>query len=217
MDVRTIVLGAGVFCATFLVGWWLNIGNLVAGISLARPATVGQATAPQADPSASHPVPATATQKVAVRTPQSKAPLQPKSWNGPGLVRDKLMRDALISWAENYQRPRCNQDVRWGYTQAATRYAEALMRAAGCNNFPRCPMSMSQLERVWEANRSALDRPVALAMADAHAAGGLSEKSFRGDVGRAVRVIAARDFATGPAPECSNRSSRTWSIRIRRR
>ena len=35
------------------------------------------------------------------------------------------------------------------------------MRGAGCNNFPRCPMSMGQLERVWEANRSALDMPVA--------------------------------------------------------
>ena len=58
------------------------------------------------------------------------------------------------------------------------------MRSAGCNNFPRCPMSMGQLERVWEANRSALDMPVARAMAAAHAAGGLSERDFRGDVGR---------------------------------
>ena len=31
MDFRTLALGVGVFCATFLVGWWLNIGGLASG------------------------------------------------------------------------------------------------------------------------------------------------------------------------------------------
>ena len=40
MDIRTLVLGLGVFCATFLVGWWLNIGGLFygTGASQAQPA-----------------------------------------------------------------------------------------------------------------------------------------------------------------------------------
>ena len=42
MDIRTLVLGLGVFCATFLIGWWLNIGALVygTGASQAQPAAV---------------------------------------------------------------------------------------------------------------------------------------------------------------------------------
>lgn len=207
MDIRTLVLGLGVFCATFLVGWWLNIGGLATGMSAARPVPEAQAPAAQS--------PTTIGQRVAVQTPQSKVP--PKAWQGPGLVKDKLLRDALVSWAEKYEHPPCNQDVRWGYTKTATEYAEALMRAAGCNNFPHCPMSVGQLARVWEASRSAFDRPVAEAMAAAHAAGGLSERNFRGDVGRAVQVIAGRDFDPGPAPQCSTRSNRTWSVRVRGR
>jgi hypothetical protein len=197
-DLRTLGLAAGAFCATFLVGWWLNIGNLAAGIGVsAKPA--GEAPVTQAAPASN--------QKTAVQAkPQ-----------GQGLVQDKLTRDAVIAWAKSYQYPACNQDVRWGYTNAATKYAEALMRSAGCNNFPRCPMSMGQLERVWVENRSAPDVPVAEAMAAAHGAGGLNEKSFRGDVGRAVRVIAGRDFDPGPAPECSTSANRTWSFRVRRR
>lgn len=208
MDLRTIALGIGVFCATFLVGWWLNIGGLAAGKAPVRPAM--EAPAPTAQPAA------TVGQRVAVQTPPSQ-PVPTKTWQGKGLVSNQLTRDAVISWSRSYQRPACNQDVRWGYTTAAAKYAEALMRSAGCNNFPRCPMSMAQLERVWEANRSALDRPVAEAIAAAHAAGGLSERSFRGDVGRAVRVIAGRDFDPGPAPECFTRSRRTWGFRVRRR
>ena len=200
-DLRTLGLAVGAFSATFLVGWWLNIGNLTLGIGVsAKPAIETPAAR----------APATSNQKVAVQVPQGTP-------QGRGLVEDKLTRDAVISWAKSYQYPACNQDVRWGYTNAATKYAEALMRSAGCNNFPRCPMSMGQLERVWVENRSALDLPVAEAMASAHGAGGLSEKSFRGDVGRAVRVIAGRDFDPGPAPECSSAARRTWSFRVRRR
>ncbi len=42
MDIRTLVLGLGVFCATFLIGWWLNISAFVygTGASQARPAAV---------------------------------------------------------------------------------------------------------------------------------------------------------------------------------
>jgi hypothetical protein len=208
MDFRTIAFGISVFCATFLAGWWFNIGSLASGISAVQPTTVGQAPAAQ--------TPTAANQKVAVRTPQSKDS-PPKAWQGPGLVNERSIRDAVITWSQNYQRPACDQDVRWGYTMAATRYAEALMRDAGCNNFPRCPISNGQLARVWEANRSMLDMPVAQAMAEAHAAGGLSARDFRGDVGRAVQVIAGRDFASGSAPQCSSGSNRSSRVRIRRR
>jgi hypothetical protein len=56
-------------------------------------------------------------------------------------------------------------------------------------------------------------------MAATHAAGGLSDKQFRGDVGRAVRVIAGGNFNSGPAPVCESaqaRSSGSWRIRVRR-
>ena len=201
LDLRTLGLGLGVFCVTFLVGWWLNVGSLASAIGGAdaktkpAPQTVGQATAP----------------KVAVRMPDTPAP------QGNGRTDNALLRNAVVAWSKSYQRPACNQDTNWGYVSAATKYAEVLMRSAGCNNFPRCPMSMGQLERVWLANRSALDLPVAEAMAAAHAAGGLSEKSFRGDVGRAVRVISGRDFEPGPAPTCSTSRNQSWSFRVRRR
>src|SRR5688572_9187995 len=102
MDFRTFLLGVGVFCATFVVGWWLNIGGLAAGIS-ARPATAEiQVSAEQS--------PATVGQQVALQMPQTKAPLASR-WSGPGLVKDKLLRDSVVSWAEKYQDPPCNQDV----------------------------------------------------------------------------------------------------------
>jgi hypothetical protein len=206
MDFRTLLLGVGVFCATFLVGWWLNVGGLSAGFSH-RPITEAQEPMEQS---------ATTTgQRVAIRTPQAKMP-SASNWSGRGLVGDKLLRDVVTSSAEKYQDPPCNQDVRWLYTKHATEYGEALLRAAGCSS-QRCPFSTARLQRVWEENRSALDRPVALAMAGAHAAGGLSERNFPGDTGRAVQVIAGRYFEPGPPPACSNRTTRGWSFRIRRR
>ena len=98
------------------------------------------------------------------------------------------------------QRPACNADAKTLYVVAATKYAEVLMRSAGCNNFPRCPMGMGTLDDVWRVNRSAADKPVAEAMAAVHTAGGLSEKDFRGDGGRAARVIAASTSPQGPRP-----------------
>jgi hypothetical protein len=206
MDLRTLAFGVGVFCATFLVGWWLNIGGMASGwgISVAKP-VLGAAL----------PTEESAGLRTVVARPQSNSS-RSRLPQGPGLT-DDLIRKSVVSWAKRYQRPPCNQDVRWGYVRAATRYAEALMRSAGCNTFPRCPMSIGQFERVWLANRSARDLPVAAAMAAANAAGGLSERSFRGDVGRAVRAIAGSDFDPGPPPACSSRRTRSWSFRIRRR
>ncbi|MBX9774748.1 MAG: hypothetical protein K2Y71_10065 [Xanthobacteraceae bacterium] len=37
MDIRTLVLGLGVFCATFLLGWWLNIGSVLYGGGTPQP------------------------------------------------------------------------------------------------------------------------------------------------------------------------------------
>ena len=45
MDVRTLVLGLGVFCATFLVGWWLNIGSVFYGASQPRSAVAAEGSA----------------------------------------------------------------------------------------------------------------------------------------------------------------------------
>ena len=204
LDLRTLGLGIGVFCATFLVGWWLNVGSLASVVGSTATKTEPQAVGRAPDSQAT-------STDAAIRMPDTPAP------KGKGLTNNDLLRRAVVSWSKSYQRPACNQDTNWGYVSAATKYAEVLMRSAGCNNFPRYPMSMGQLERVWQANRSALDMPVAEAMASAHAAGGLSEKRFRGDVGRAVRVIAGRDFDPGPAPACSTSRNRNWSFRIRRR
>jgi hypothetical protein len=46
MDIRTLVLGLGVFGATFLVGWWLNIGSVFYGsASQPRPAAAAEVPA----------------------------------------------------------------------------------------------------------------------------------------------------------------------------
>jgi hypothetical protein len=195
MDLRTPALAIGAFCAAFVVGWWLNIGGLAAGFGASAAKTAAD-------------VPAT----VGVAAPPSSAP------QGRGLTEDQRIRDDVIAWAKTYQRPACGQDVRWNYVSAATKYAEALMRAAGCSNFPRCPMSEGQLNRVWQANRSPDDQRVAEAMAAAHSAGGLSDRNFRGDVGRAARVIAGREFASGSSPDCvaSNSGNRRFRVRFRR-
>jgi hypothetical protein len=201
-DWRTLFLGVTVFAATFGVGWWSGIAAWMTPVAVSdakpTPAAVNRpATGPQFG-----------KQKVAARQPQ-----------GPGLTEDEKLRQGVVTWSKVYRAPACNQDARSMYVIAATKYAEALMRSAGCNNFPKCPMSENMLDRVWQANRSSADQRVAVAMAAAHAAGGLSDASFRGDVGRAVRVIAGRDFASGPVPACSSSSSsssRRFRIRIRR-
>jgi hypothetical protein len=68
MDIRTLGLGLGVFCATFVVGWWLNIGTFAYGIWYARPATVAVPVMVSATP---------APVAQAVAAPQAK-PAQPR-------------------------------------------------------------------------------------------------------------------------------------------
>lgn len=187
LDWRTLILGLAAFCATFAGGWWFGLGTLTFPISV--PGASARIAPPPVNP-----------------TP---------SQNNRGLTADEGVRKAVVLRARAYERPSCNSDPRRLYIIAATNYAEALMRAAGCNNFPKCPLSEGELDRVWRSTRSALDRPVAEAMAAVHAAGGLSERSFRGDVGRAVRVIAGTNFNSGPAPECKNSRSRSWTWRVR--
>jgi hypothetical protein len=71
MDLRTLVLGLGVFCATFLVGWWFNIGTMIYGprTSQAQPVAVAAvpaaATTGQAQP--------TTRPQVVVRVPQGRS------------------------------------------------------------------------------------------------------------------------------------------------
>lgn len=85
MDIRTLVLALGVFCATFLVGWWLNIGTYVystgygTSASYARPANV--VTAPvMASATTGQGSVAPASQAVAhvQTTPPQARPPQPK-------------------------------------------------------------------------------------------------------------------------------------------
>lgn len=195
LDARTLALALAVFCATFAAGWWLGIGNLASAVptSWARPAE--PVSAPSQSPSS-----------LAVRTDARP---------GRGLTDDDELRAAILDLAKVYHRPTCGQNVRARYVEAASEYAEALMLAAGCHNFPECRVGTDGLERVWRANRSRLDQQVADAMAVVHRAGGLSVKSFPGDVGRALRVIAETEFSSEPAPVCTASRSTSGRFRIR--
>jgi hypothetical protein len=219
LDVRTLALGLAVFCATFAAGWWLNVGNLVSGVrsSFAK-ATVEPVSSPSQAPASQ--APASQASASQASASQASAPVRPtqvaaKPPLGNGLTDDDRIRRPVIILAKAYHKPTCGADVRALYIRAATSYAEVLMRAAGCHAFPKCGLSMAGLDQVWQGARSALDREVADAMASVHRAGGLSDKSFRGDVGRAVRVIAAADFHSGPAPDCVESSGRSRRFRVR--
>ena len=151
---------------------------------------------------------------------KASAPPTRADWpEGSGLTQNELLRRSVVLRGQAYLRPACNGDARTLYIIAATNYAELLMRAAGCHNFPKCPVGAGQLDRVWRADRSVLDRPVSQAMAEVHAAGGLTVKDFRSDVGRAMQVIAGTELRGGPLPACadSGKRSRTgWRVRVRR-
>jgi hypothetical protein len=143
LDWRTLGLGVVVFGATFAVGWWLGLGRPApaAAVTEAKPAI----SAPEGKP-----------QQVAVLS--QPAPLA-KAWpKGKGLTENDGLRQAVILRAKAYQRPACNADAKTLYVIAATKYAEVLLRSAGCNNFPRCPMGMGTLDDVWRLNRSRRSR-----------------------------------------------------------
>jgi hypothetical protein len=231
-DWRTVLLGCAAFAATFAGGLWFGVGNLptLVGLSAnevrqprAAAGTLAVTSAPRAPSSGPStegaPTQATAVESAApttvaavARPARFAAPAPPA---GKGLTDDRLRREVILR-AKAYLKPSCNSDPVALYVAAASKYAEVLMRSAGCSQFPRCRISEGFLNEAWRANRSTLDQPVADAMAEVHSAGGLSEKSFRGDVGRAVRVIAARDFAEAPAPECDSGTKRRTKMRWRR-
>jgi hypothetical protein len=190
LEWRTLALGFAVFTATFMVGWWFGLGNLASRLRPSPARAVAIAAAPAQAPAAEAPP---AAPVPAVATPPER----------PGLTDDDGLRRQVILRARAYQEPACNQDAKALYVRAATSYAEVLMRAAGCQAFPKCGLGMHALDRVWQSSRSAADLAVAEAMAAVHKAGGLSERSFRGDVGRAVQVIAAVEFEPGPVPSCA--------------
>ena len=190
LDWRTLLFGVVVFAATLAGGMWFGVATLPPGI--------GDWIA------AFRAAPAVAAVR-AVSAPQNAAASVRD--HGKGLTNDRLAQ-AVILRAKAYLKPACNTDPKTLYVIAATNYAEVLMRVAGCGQFPKCALGESYLDDVWQRHRSALDRQVAEAMASVNAAGGLTEKRFRGDVGRTVRVIAGRDFAQGPAPACTTSQSR---------
>ena len=216
LDVRTLGLAAVVFGGSFGLGWWLGLGKAVPAAPAAGEFKQQQATtSPLGHLVELKPKFVALAPSPASAPPASAATPAPQ---GKGLTSDDNLRQSVIGRAQAYQRPRCNEDSKTFYISAATRYAEALMRSAGCNNFPKCPMGEGNLTDVWQSNRSAADLPVAQAMAAAHASGGLSEKDFRADVGRAVRVIAGAEFDSGPRPACASPGSRnaTTPVRVRR-
>ncbi len=196
LDWRTLGLAAVAFSATFAGGWWIGLGSHF-GVSEAYAVL---------EPSA----------LLAWASSPSKLTAPAAQFQGKGLTDDDRLRQAVVLRAKAYQNPSCNQDAKTLYVNAASKYAEVLMRSTGCSNYPKCRVSDGMLDDVWRLNRSSLDQPVADAMAAVHAAGGLVEKDFRGDVGRAVRVIAGTDFKGGDGPSCSDGTSRSsWVRRIR--
>jgi hypothetical protein len=217
-DLRTLALGVAVFGTTFGVGWWLGVGKLASASNVPPAATVG--AVPAGTPAAVTPeLPELQPKLRAFQQQPSEPPKQVAALpaKGPGITGSDRLRKVVVLAAKSYMKPSCEGDARAVYVRAATDYAEALMRSAGCNNFPKCPMGYGQLDRVWQATRNALDQPVAEAMAMANKAGGLTDRSFRGDVGRAVRVIAGVDFADKPGPGCTSSRNRGYNIRVRRR
>jgi hypothetical protein len=213
LDWRTLGLSVVAFCATFAVGWWLGLGKAVSLPEIVTSVLPGAVHTSSAQ--------APSSPRIAAKppVPSRTGARAAEPLSGKGLTDNDGLRQAVVLRAKAHQRPTCNADPKTLYIIAATKYAEVLMRSAGCNNFPKCPMGVGTLDDVWRLNRSAADWPVAEAMAAVNAAGGLSEKDFRGDVGRAVRVIAGTDFSSGPAPECESPSARrggTWRIRFRR-
>jgi hypothetical protein len=90
MDIRTLVLGLGVFCATFLIGWWFNIGAIFYGTgaapaqpvaAAATPATTGQGSSPTRSHIVVH-VPQTGTappQRTQVKMPRVKYAQDPQA------------------------------------------------------------------------------------------------------------------------------------------
>jgi hypothetical protein len=211
---RTLLIGALAFCLTFIAGWFLGLGRTTSTVEAAQPKQVEQPKQAQ------QPTLVPLEPKLAAFRREAAVPPKPAPGEvlGKGLTDNDGLRQQVILRAKAHERPVCNADSKSLYITAATRYAEVLMRSAGCNNFPKCPMGEGNLGDVWRLNRNAADAAVAEAMAKLHALGGIGEKDFRADVGRAVRVIAGRDFNTAPGPQCEHQSSHggRWSVRIRR-
>ncbi len=195
LEWRTLALGAGVFVATFAGGWAIGLGKS------------SNAFTPAGADASPTLVSAPATPAIAGWPP------------GSGLTDNELLRRSVVLRGHAFRYPACDSDSRTLYLIAATNYAEVLMRTAGCQNFPICPVSEAELDRVWQARRSILDRPVAEAMLAVHTAGGLKPRDFQGGVATALRVIAGADLPGGPLPDCvrsSNPSKSGWQPEPRR-
>ena len=222
VDWRTLILGVVAFSATFAGGMWFGVGNLpsLIGLSAASVAPGADVRHPQAVghtmPTAARRRLVSASARVATVVPTERVTLSAPA-QGPGLTKDNYLRRSVILRAKAYLKPTCNSDPKRLYVAAATRYAMVLMRAAGCGTSPQCGIGVSLLDDVWRHNRSPQDLQVATAMAAVNAAGGLTDKSFRGNVGRAVRVIAGRGFTAGRGPACqtARRTRRGFRFRFR--
>ncbi|MCC6890113.1 MAG: hypothetical protein IT536_16395 [Hyphomicrobiales bacterium] len=70
MDFRTLVLGLSVFCATFVVGWWLNIGGWLYPSRAPATALAAVAAPAQQEPAP----PSSSSSRVVVRTGPTYSP-----------------------------------------------------------------------------------------------------------------------------------------------
>jgi hypothetical protein len=136
------------------------------------------------------------------------------------LTEHENLRKVLILRAAAYGRSPCSREAKTLYLNAASAYAEKLMRAAGCHQFPACGLSIDALDRVWQAHRTPGDTAVSGAVAAISSAGGTAEKDFRGDIGRSIRVIGNSEFGSAQfcvASATKSGGSGSWRVRIRRR
>jgi hypothetical protein len=226
-DWRTFILICLLFGAGFAGVSWIAPGT-------AKPSTVSSApkeTASAPPPGPAHPraspqAPLDApnadsggSRPASTPRPQPEAKAAPQLDIKPQAASDgDPMRDAVVHAALLYGRSPCRNDVKNLYVGAATAYAEKLMRSAGCSAFPACRVDAARLEQVWRLNRTPSDRAAAEAMAAVNVTGGISERDFQGQVGRAVRVMAGSGFRHGPSCGTSSRTTtHTVRIRIRRR
>jgi hypothetical protein len=118
------------------------------------------------------------------------------------------LRAAVVRTAMGYRGSRCSHNAKARYITAATHYADEVMRAAGCRDYA-CGAAATHLEPTWRRVRTPEDGAVSEAMRAVNLMGGVAERDFPGDVGRAVRLIAGSDFGRGQS--CVATVSRTWS------
>jgi hypothetical protein len=79
MDIRTLVLAASIFCATFLAGWWLNIGAMLYGTATSHAQPAAVAAAPTTEQQAQSQTSSGGRPRVVLHLPQTPSTQAPRS------------------------------------------------------------------------------------------------------------------------------------------